>query len=227
MKILKEYKNFVANNMQKINEGGGAGKEFIFEDVEFRIVLTYSKRELEEHINELNLGESFDLIGYQDGLRNINLIDRSLLEHTLTYKIDEEKLSKITLKNIEYYTHDLTFENEYDDNTTLGEISEKEDIEIEISGYGQFTYMYGAGWLTSIITAGDEILNTTLDLHDGYDSFINNAKVYDCLNKYCDLDINIKLVASEDFQDLWQDVFLSDDDDDDDDHHDYLEMKWS
>jgi hypothetical protein len=46
MKILKEYKNFVANKMQMLNEGGGAGKEFIFKDVEFRIVLTYSKREL-------------------------------------------------------------------------------------------------------------------------------------------------------------------------------------
>jgi len=204
MKVLKNYNGFVTEKLKMINEGGGAGKDLIFDDVNFQILLEYSDKKLTLIKKELDLGDKLDIIGYDDGMRDIKI--ENLFEEELNYVIDLEKLSNLTVKKVNYYSGQY---DEYPDEMTLGEISENEKIQIEISGSGEFSYMLGAGWMHVIIEKDDVVFDTSLDLHDDYDSYIDDINIYDCLGANCDLDVTIKLVATEEFENLWSDLFDS------------------
>ncbi len=204
MKVLKNYGGFVTEKLKMINEGGGAGKDLIFDDVNFQILLEYSDKKLTLIKKELDLGDKLDIIGYDDGMRDIKI--ENLFEEELNYVIDLEKLSNLTVKKVNYYSGQY---DEYPDEMTLGEISENEKIQIEISGSGEFSYMLGAGWMHVTIEKDDVVFDTSLDLHDGYDSYIDDINIYDCLGANCDLDVTIKLVATEEFENLWSDLFDS------------------
>lgn len=203
MKIILEYNNFI-KKYKAINEGGGAGKDIKFKDFSFDIALNYSKGILSLVKKNVELGDTIDIVGYQDGLRDIKT--EELFETSISYVINEENLANLTVKNIRYYTHEL-FDG-IDETKTLKELSEESDIDIVITGGGTIEHMYGGGWITPKFEKDSVLTLNMNELNDGYDSWINNANIYDCLDKYCEISITANLKALEKFDGLWKELFF-------------------
>jgi hypothetical protein len=213
MKLILEYNDFL-KKYKKINEGGGAGKEIKFDDFEFELKFSYKNGKLELLNKSANIGDKLDIKGYQDGMENISTED--LFETEITYKLDEKLLGDLTIGQIEYYNLDI-FNKEDDKNKTLRELSDEVELKISVYGSGEMKKMYGSGYILSMIDK-DDILHFSMgDLNDGYDSYINDRNIYDCLDKYCGLSIDVSLKATEKMQQLWEDLFK-----DDETYDDYL-----
>lgn len=198
MKKILEFNKFIQKFV--LNEGGGAGKNFSFNDITFDIKLKYSNGKISEIKKEVDLGDVFDLSGYNEGLSNIKT---DIFETELVYTIDEEKMKNLTVKEIEHYNFVFTDKN---DDENLYDISKSEDILIDIEGGGKLEYMYGAGWLTPQVEKDQIIALNMDDLTDGYNTWIDNKNVYDCLYDFIKVKVNLKL--TEKFCDLWKDLFI-------------------
>lgn len=198
MKKILEFNKFIQKFV--LNEGGGAGKNFSFNDITFDIKLKYSNGKISEIKKEVDLGDVFDLSGYNEGLSNIKT---DIFETELVYTIDEEKMKNLTVKEIEHYNFVFTDKN---DDENLYDISKSEDILIDIEGGGKLEYMYGAGWLTPHVEKDQIIALNMDDLTDGYNTWIDNKNVYDCLYDFIKVKVNLKL--TEKFCDLWKDLFI-------------------
>lgn len=198
MKKILEFNKFIQKFV--LNDGGGAGKEFTFNDISFEIQLKYSDGNISEIKKTYSLGDVFDLSGYNEGLNNIKT---DIFEAELIYTIDNEKLKNLTVKEIEHYNYVFT---DKDDNENLFDISKEEDVIITIEGGGKLEYMYGGGWLTPHVEKDQIIALNMDDLNDGYNTWINNKNVYDCLYDIVKVKINLKL--TEKFCELWQELFI-------------------
>ena len=228
MKYILEF-----NQYHKLNEGGGAGKNFEFEDIGYDLKFEYSKDGLKLISKEVTLGDKMDLIGYQDGRRNIST--EGLFETDIKYTFSEEKLGNVTVGQIIYFTGEdmwLTSSlhvSDYDKETTLKEIVQKGDtIDIQITGSGSVEYMYGAGWLTPSMDKGTEIEINIDNMSGewGMMDYIDDKNVQGLMFPYSyfakefkspDFTAEIVLKATEKFEEVWDDIFNNDDLDDEDD----------
>jgi hypothetical protein len=204
---IKNWKQF-NENMKPLNEGGGAGKDINFNDISFKIGLTLTLKGITEYKNEINLGESFDVSGYQDGMNNISTID--MFETKLEYKLDHQKMLDLTLGQIRYYSDQFFPGDDDPDKTTLRQLlesGEENDFDIILEGGGSYSYMFGGGYIHSSVKQGQTILSETLDLNNGYDVYIDDTIIYDCLFKYADENVIITLTAKEKLANLWIDLF--------------------
>ena len=213
MKIITEYFEFVKKSkLSKINEGGGAGKEIKLE-ASFEIELLYTKSGIKEVKKYLEVENSMDIIGYQDGMRGIST--DGIFNETLNYNINVEQLSKITMKDIRYNVGN-DFMLEYSDETTLSDIINKGiRIPIKISGSGDLKKMYGRGWTTPVIRKNDTISFDT-DNFDGLECYMFGKNIYDLMD--CTITIDIKFTEKGDL--LWNDLFF--DNDGTEEYQDYL-----
>jgi len=207
MKFILEFKEYSKKN--KLNEGGGAGKEFTFDDLSYDIKFEYSKEGLKLVSKSVELGDKLDIIGYQDGMRDIST--EGLFEADITYTLTSEQVGSITVGQIDYYIGDGVLFSEYDKETTLKEIVEKtgEVIELGVNGSGDLEYMYGAGWLTPHVDK-ETILNINVDNIRGdysINDYIEDKEVYSLLSK-AGFTANITLKATEKFEQLWKELFI-------------------
>jgi len=193
----------------KLNEGGGAGKEFKFYDSSYDIKFEYSKEGLKLVTKSVELGDKLDIIGYQDGMSDISM--EGLFEADITYTLTSDQVGSITVGQIEYYVGKGVLFSEYDKETTLKEIVEKTDesIELNVNGSGDLEYMYGAGWLTPHVDK-DTVINIDIDNIRG-DYSINDSiegkDVYGLLSK-AGFKANITLKATEKFEQFWKELFI-------------------
>lgn len=226
MKYILEFKQY--NTKNKLNEGGGAGKNFEFEDIGYDLKFKYSKDGLKLISKEVTLGDKMDLIGYQDGRRNIPT--EGLFETDIEYTFSEEKLGNVTVGQIIYFTgEDMWLTNELhvsDYETTLKEIVQKGDtIDIQITGSGSVEHMYGAGWLTPSMNNGTEIKIDIIDISGEWSmtDYIDDKNVQGLMFPYSvfakqfkspDFTADIILKATEKFEEVWDNIFNNDDLDD-------------
>lgn len=157
MKYILEF-----NQYHQLNEGGGAGKNFEFDEIGYDIKFQYSKEGLKLVSKEVTLGDKMNIIGYYDGRRNIPT--EGLFETDIEYTLSEEKLSNVTVGQVIYFTgEDMWLSNsahvsDYGENTTFKEIVEQgETIDIQITGSGSVEHMYGASWITPSVDKDTEI----------------------------------------------------------------------
>lgn len=226
MKYILEF-----NQYKKLNEGGGAGKNFEFEDIGYDLRFEYSKDGLKLTKKEVTLGEKMDIIGYYDGRRNIPT--EGCFETDIQYTFSEEKLGNVTVAQIIYFTGEdfLLMGNpisDYGREKTLKEIVQEEDgvIDIQITGSGSVEHMYGAGWLTPSMNKGTEIKIDIIDIHGEWaiEDYMDDKNVQGLMFPYSvfakqfkspDFIADIILKATEKFEEVWEEIFNSDLDDDD------------
>lgn len=220
MKYILEF-----NQYHQLNEGGGAGKNFEFDEIGYDIKFQYSKDGLKLVSKEVTLGDKLDIIGYYDGQRNIPT--DGLFETDIQYTFSEEKLAKVTVAQVIYFVGEGVLFEDYDENTTFKEIVEKGDtIDIQITGSGSVEHMYGAGWLTPSVDKDTEI---TIDITDisgewAVMDYIDDVNVQGLMFPYMyfadkfksqspEFSASIVLKATQKFVDTWNDIFNSDDED--------------
>lgn len=193
---------------QKLNEGGGAGKDFIFENINFNLYFTYKDGKMTEYKKSINLEDSFDLQGYGEGLSGIN--PEGMFKIELSYDINESQLGDITVGDIQYNVGKELFDG-MDENKTLLEISKTQDLDICFEGSSSFSYMHGAGYLTPSISTDSTLLsidpNQVFD--DGYDDHINDVNLYGLLDKKGAVSINIELTPTEKLIGLWDQLIAN------------------
>jgi hypothetical protein len=209
MKKILEFKTF-CKNYHKVNEGGGAGKDIIFNGIGYDLELKLTKTGIEVIKKHVYIDEPIDIIGYQDGRRNID--SEGLFDVELQYSIDLEKLNNLTIDRVHYYT-DRLFNGYDDENITIhsilsDEADDDDEIIFDCSGYGKTSYMYGAGWFTS------HLKKDTIIKVDAFDISPNVTNIVDMLISECDLKINIILKATDQMEETWNDIFFTDDEDD-------------
>lgn len=207
MKFILEFKEY--NQKNKLNEGGGAGKEFKFYDLSYDLKFEYSKDSLKLIKKEVNLGEKLDIIGYDDGMDNISMED--LFESDIKYTLTAEQVGSITVGQVEYNVGNGVLFSEYNKETTLKDIVEKgKTIEIGVGGSGDLEYMHGAGWILSTI---DKDTTLTIDVDNisgdySMNDYIDGVEVYGLLSKV-GFTAHIILKATEKFEQLWDDLFVN------------------
>jgi len=216
MKYILEFKQYFTKN--KLNEGGGAGKEFKFDDISFDTQFEYSKSGLKLISKKVELGEKMDLIGYQDGLSDI-AVD-GLFEADLDYKMSEESIGKITVGQVIYHVGEGVLFSEYPKETTFKEIVEKGDtIQIQIGGSGSLDYVYGGGYILAGMDTGTEI-SIPIDRLNGDYSFNDSIDGVDVVGLFSSwsggkkqenspFDASFKLKATEKFKELWDALFAN------------------
>ena len=207
MKFILEFKEY--SNKNKLNEGGGAGKEFKFEDLSYDLKFEYSKEGLKLVTKNVELGEKLDIIGYQDGMSDIST--EGLFEADITYTFTSEQVGSITVGQIEYHIGKGVLFSEYDKETTLKEIVGKtgEVIELGVGGSGEMEYMHGAGSMLSHIDKETTISMDIDNIRGDYsiNDSIEGKDVYGLLSK-AGFTAKITLKATERFEQLWKELFV-------------------
>lgn len=206
MKYLLEFNTF-NKKYRKLNEGGGAGKEFIFEDVEYGLSFEYSESGLNLINKHVGLGDKLDINGYQDGLQNINT--EGLFETDITHNLTAEKVGSIKISDIVYHVGVGTLFPEYTNDMTLRDVVENgETIKINLSGNGELQYMHGGGYIHSIISENQIIKISTDDIRGDYSNmdYINDVDVIGLFGKY-KFEAELILKATKKMETMWKDIF--------------------
>jgi len=191
MKKIKKYVQFInEQKLHRINEGGGAGKEFTFHDIEFYVAYEYKNGKLELVKNTLDIGERMDIVGYQDGLRDI-----------LTYGLFENVSEMVCNFNIDHAKEIIE----------LGEMPISGEYTFEFTqSSSKYDTMIGAGYLSFSFKLGDVVIagspadvDCTLDNVD-VTSFNGYKRIDEILTKaisYPDF------IATYNFEHMWEDIF--------------------
>lgn len=222
MNLIKDFGDF--KKYKTINEGGGAGIEFKMEDVRVNINFELINGEVENCKVDYTLPDSFDALGYDDGMGNVSTNDM------FNWNINAEELcKKIANTKLTFYDwelgSDLDFEKE---GATLVDFSKQNSdtyFPVEINFSGEISSMLFGGWLRGKIEEGDTIFNSgDMNKDDvGLDFIIDNESLY--LRDY-DVVINHfpAITATKRLETFYKDVFkfVGEEDDDYEDHNLYL-----
>jgi hypothetical protein len=206
MKYLLEFVNF-NKNYKKLNEGGGAGKEFSFDDIEYRLLFEFSEDGLKLINKHVSLGDKLDIIGYEDGLRNINV--EGLFETDIIHNLTTEKVGSIKISDIVYHVGVGVLFPEYTNDMTLQDVVENgETIKINLSGNGKLEYMYGRGYMLSTISENQILKIDTDDISGDYSNmdYINDIDVVSLFGKY-GFNVQLTLKATKRMETMWKDIF--------------------
>lgn len=202
MKILKNYNEFVKESYSPINEGGGAGKQFTFETTSFEINYDYINGELIENSNTFELGETVDIVGYEDGERDIEVNGLFTSDNKMVSKFDANLAEKLL-------------------NIIGADLTETHSFTITENRYGDtYDAMIGAGWLTFRFDVGDEVLPEYVADYNFFidDKDVDNMEQYEELNRELSEDLVSypSMKATETFVELWDRIFINNDEEDED-----------
>ena len=203
--IIKEFKEFI-KKYQKINEGGGAGKDFIFENISGQLYLEISSQGIDVYKKEVTLGGPLKIEGYMEGISDLD--PEKLFDIDLKYNTDLEKIYDITLDKIHYFTGLKEFENS---KKTIREyITEGEKIDLNVNFDSEYSYMFGAGFLISTMSKGDKI---EFDIFNGNTDefiFVSLNNINGGSDLFADiLNVKIVLTAKESMEELYDKFFLN------------------
>lgn len=202
MKILKNYNEFVKESYSPINEGGGAGKEFTFENPSFEIEYEYKDGTLTEISNTFELGDKVDIVGYERGEREIDVEGLFTSDDKMVCKFDLTTAEKLL-------------------NIIGADLSESHTFSIVSSRYiSKYSTMIGRGWIPFRYDVGDEVLPEYIV--DDYDFYIDNKDI-DNMDQYIKLNSELSedlvsypsMKATSTFVELWDRLFMNNDEDDD------------
>lgn len=234
-KYVKTFESYFASKMNKINEGGGSGIDFTAKcSVEYEYRLANSGLELvKKDIEEL---DKFDAIGYMDGRKNI---DGSILKMEEGKGLDENLIKGILISDIVYNSGEEEtlksfpeWNSDDDSEMTIGDYLKKYDdtvLIINISTRINYSNMHFAGYTRGSFNVGDVVLfydSKNGDVSDNSTIFIDKCefssergaskteiskfeKIMECIAP--------KFVATEEFNELYQEVFVDGEDEDDED----------
>lgn len=232
MKNIKNFKNFINENYQPINEGGGAGIDFISSDVSFDIQYTYHKGILTLVKKEYGDLEQFDAEGYQDGMREVK--GDLLKVDTDNATLKAELIADITVADIRYSAGNDAYA-EYSPETTLKEISMGQSVSVDINGSAVFSNMLFAGYVRGTIEEGTVIFNSNDGEYDDHTNIYFDNEEYIPKNDFSNSDknIDIKILdsvmptykATEEFVYFYNDTFDNDIEDEDEDEMHRRDLK--
>ena len=185
---LEDFKNFLES---KINEGAGAGKDLKLNDLSITLNFKFENNKLIYTSNDISF-ESFNLMGYDDGLENIK---PELLDIIGPVSID------LTDEELQMFLQSLE-DNEID-------MSKPIDVRFELSGYSEASTVISSGWIGTHYEPGDVVASFD-DLgvanSNEYEIYAEDVLLDDLYN----IDIDIKLpnlVATEEFKNMYEDTF--------------------
>lgn len=206
--IIKEFKTF-KEKYQKINEGGGAGKDFKFSCIEGNLDLKITKEGVEVIKNETKGCDSLDILGYQDGIRGLD--PNKLFEMKMEYSLKEDELKNMTFGEIKDRIGKDKYEN-VEDEKTIGQYLEEGNeliLNIEVGG-SEYHHMFGAGFMLSILSKGGTIEFDIFDMEggDGFTSIYMDGKYNEDGLLHNILDTTIVLTANEAMENVYKEVFV-------------------
>lgn len=204
MKNILEFNNFV-KKYKKVNEGGGAGKDIKFSEINYDLMLVATASGIQLQKKEVSVDETIDIVGYQDGLSNI--YTDGLFDVDLEYSINFDKFKNLTVAKIKQYSSNLF--SDVDDDVTMGDMLSGENAQITLrtEGGGAASYMYGGGWILQKIKKDETIKIDVFEIGDGGNEYLNGANVIDLLSMTCDLVVNVVLKATDKMENMWNDIF--------------------
>lgn len=229
MKYIKLFEAFT-----KLNEGGGAGIEFKIKDVVFNADLIITNGSVRVENPKLELPETFDAKGYDDGLSDVKTdiltVDYSNLSITWD-KIKDSKIQALYIDNEELFEDIFSSEGEKFDSALLSQLSTLEDIfkflpdatlNVKLDYHLDYTTMVFGGWVRGSFEVG-QTLATAQDWNGEYTStYLNDERIDDFeFNKLSFPTIKV----TEEFVDFYNEVFKRDynEGDTEEDYQDYYE----
>lgn len=208
--IIKEFKTF-KEKYQKINEGGGAGKDFKFSCIEGNLDLKITKDGVEVIKNEAKGCGELDIVGYMGGIQNLD--PNKLFEMKMEYLLKEDKLKKMTFGEIKDRIGEDIYEN-VENEKTVGQYLEEGNeliLNIEVGG-SEYHHMFGAGFMLSIMKKGHDIEFDIFDMEggDGFASIYMDGEYNEDGLLHNILETTLVLTANENMEKVYKEVFVED-----------------
>lgn len=201
--IIKEF-NLFKKKYQKINEGGGAGKEFIFDSINGSLDLKITKDKVEVLKKEISAEEPLRIEGYMESIGKLD--PNKLFEFDIEYTFNLDKFKKVTFGEIEYEIGD---KYDIDEDKTVGEyLEEGNEMIIDTEIVSNYKYMHGAGYMSVSFEEGKEI---EFDIFDGYSDgtgiYLDKNMLHNLPDKF--MDVTIKLTANKSMGEIFDEVFVT------------------
>lgn len=221
LEVSKEEDEAIGNTL---NEGGGAGINFEIKDVNFQAKLKIKNGSVEVLEPQLTLPDTFNALGYDDGQRNVST--------TGMFDINYDNLKKMNVQNQiirgfrvddkDIFKQIAQSEGiEVDDETlskikTVGDVfefmPELESFHVTINYDLDYTTMLFKGYVRGDIKKGMTIA-TAKDWNGEYsDTIVEEAD--EKIDNFDLLDYMPVLVATEELEYFYQDVFVNPENDD-------------
>lgn len=215
---IKTFESF-----KKINEGGGSGIEFITScTLEAEYLIT--NETVEKVKFEIAMGDSFDALGYDDGMRNVRGDLMKVEAKNELPTIEEFKAIKLDFLrcNMSDFLADNNLEVEDEDSIkTIGDlfnINPELTLRLNFDLHYDCKEMRFAGYVRGTFEVDDLIFEKPEINGDYSQVYVDNETIedVDCIN------FNIYITATEEFVNFYKDVFVNGPDgDNEDDYESY------